>query len=140
MKKIYLALMLCILSVDAIVYEDAEDGSIARWTITDNTPVGAEVKNIVDATLTSKVIELKGASYDNEYSIGGDAGSNTAWNETEKRYLSFSINSQDGFFLDVILETSTGLRYLRYSDDNVNSGIDGEHIYIGLGYDVAKGE
>ncbi len=128
------------MSLDAMVYENAEDGSVSRWTITDAIPANATITNIVDVTINSKVIKLEGATYENEYTIGGDAGEASAWNELSKRYLTFSLNSQNGFFLDVILETTNGLRYLRYRDDDVSLGMDGEHINIGLGYDAANGK
>lgn len=141
MKKIYLVLILCVMSLEATVYENAEDGSTNRWVVTDNNPLNATINNIVDASLDSRVIELNGAGYENEYTIGGDDSDNlNAWNETFKRYLTFNLNSQDGFFLDVVLETANGLRYLRYRDDDNNLGIDEDRINIGLGYDAADGE
>jgi len=138
MKKIYIGLIISMMSLQAIVYENAEDGSVNRWRITDNSPSGAKVKNIVDAGLNSKVIKLKGKGYKNEYTIGGEAGSARAWNEKKNRYLTFSLNSKNGFLLDVILETTNGVRYLRYSDDASDLGFNDEYINIGLGNDAAN--
>lgn len=133
-------LIMCIMNLEAIVYENAEDESISKWKITDSSPANAKVKNIIDETINSRVIELKGAGYDNEYTVGGHIDTNSAWKESSQLYLTFSINSKDGFFLDVILETTKGLRYLRYRDDDTNLGIDDEYTNIGLGYDAANGE
>jgi peptidoglycan/xylan/chitin deacetylase (PgdA/CDA1 family) len=140
MKKFYLLLILSMMSLEATVYENAEDGRVDRWVITDNTPVNAVVTNIYDVNIKSKVIQLQGASYENQYTIGGLVGSNSAWNETAKRYLSFSLNNTEGFLIDVILETTQGLRYLRYSDDDINRGVAQEYINIGLGYNASNGQ
>lgn len=140
MKRIYLILILCIINLEAVVYENAEDASIGRWVITDSDPLNAQVTNINEPSLNSRVIQFAGASYDNQYTIGGLIGSDAAWNEREKRYLTFSLNNSEGFLLDLILETTNGLRYLRYSDNEINYGINGDYIYIGLGYDAADGK
>lgn len=140
MKKIYLILILCMINLEAVVYENAEDGSIARWVITDSDPANAQVSNVNEASLNSKVIQLSGASYDNQYTIGGFSGSATAWNEQAKRYLTFSLQNSEGFLVDLILETSNGLRYIRYSDNDINNGINEDYINIGLGYDAANGQ
>ncbi|HIP50574.1 MAG TPA: hypothetical protein EYG94_00685 [Campylobacterales bacterium] len=139
MKKICIGLLLCVGSLFATVYENAEDSSVNRWTVSDNLPVGATITNIVDVSQESRVINLQGASYDNKYTIGGLAASAGGWNEQEKRYLTFSIKNEEGFLVDIILETTSGLRYLRYSDD-INQGIDNEYINIGLGYSLSNGQ
>jgi len=137
MKKIYLAILLCVLNLEAVVYENAENGSTSKWRVTDATPKNAKVKNINDKTLHSKVIQLKGKNYDNQYTIGGEAISKHAWNEKEKRYFKFSLKNKQGFLLDLILETTNGVRYLRYVDDDSDTGLDENYIVLGLGYDAA---
>jgi len=139
MKKIYLGLILCLLSAEATVYEDAEDSSIERWTITDNSPKKAKIKNVYDKDLNSKVIQLKGSGYKNEYTIGGSSfESANAWHQKDKHHLSFLLKNKNGFIIDVVLKTNKGLRYIRYMDDDTDRGIDGEYTIIGLGYDAAN--
>lgn len=70
MKKICIGLLLCVGSLFATVYENAEDSSVNRWTIVDNLPAGATVSNVLDSDLNSKVIKLQGTdSYENRYEL-----------------------------------------------------------------------
>ncbi|MFZ5759507.1 MAG: PKD domain-containing protein [Thermodesulfobacteriota bacterium] len=49
------------------IYEDAEDGTIYNWNVTDNVPPGATITNVFDTDKASKVIDLKGDVYNNAY-------------------------------------------------------------------------
>ncbi|CAA6807631.1 MAG: Protease 1 [uncultured Sulfurovum sp.] len=137
--RVMLLLVVNVLIVSATVYENAEDGLNNRWSISDSSPEGAIISNVYDNTLKSNVIELKGQNYENQYTIGGYSATANAWNET-KDYLSFSFQSREGFLIDVILETNSGLRYIRYSDDDRDKGLDDEYVNTGLGYDASNGE
>jgi len=54
---------------DANIYENAEDGSTIRWTISDNDPTGATISNIYDNNRQSKVIKFEGADIQNGYTF-----------------------------------------------------------------------
>ncbi len=142
MKLFIIGLWLClsISTVYATLYEDAEDGVTTRWNISDATPANATITNNYDATTQSRVIVFQGTNYENQYTIGGLPNSDTAWNEHNKHYFKWSLKSSEGFLIDVILETTNGLRYIRYSDDAVDSGSDGEYIGQGVGYEASNGQ
>ncbi|HHD82226.1 MAG TPA: hypothetical protein ENK82_00355 [Campylobacterales bacterium] len=141
MKKSFLFLTLLTLNLCyATLYEDAEDKSTNRWVITDNQPAGAKVENLFETQLKSRVIKFQGSGYENQYTIGGYQYSDEAWDERNKRYIGFQILSTEGFFLDVILETTKGTRFLRYSDDDVSRGLNATEINVGLGYSAANGK
>ena len=142
MRKFLMVILLLIMSivtVNATIYENAEDGNISRWVITDSDPIGATVKNIFDNGRGSRVIELNGTNYKNQYMIGGELNDSSRWNESENLNLLWSLKSDEGFLIDIILETQNGTRYIRYSDNENNLGLDGDTIHIGLGYSSADG-
>ena len=141
--KLIIAFSLLTSTIGATVYEDATDNKIDRWTITDTSPAGAKVTNIYDTTLKSNVITLQGDSYNNAYAIGQDPESDvntTSWHNTQELFLQWKIKNSEGFLFDVVLETKNGLRYIRYSDSEVDKGIDdGNILNKALGYSAADG-
>ena len=139
MVRTFFLILMLFGTLNATVYENGEDNTINRWTITDANPVNAVVQNIYDNDINSKVISLNGASYDNQYMIGNFPNKVGEWNETQKFNLSWSLHNSDGFLIDVLLETQNGLRYIRYRDNDVDGGLDGDVIQQGLGYDASNG-
>ena len=127
-------------TLNANVYEDAEDASTKRWTISDNTPKNATFKNVYDDELKSRIIQLSGKSYENQYMIGNFPDEEGSWNESEGFYLSWNMKNTEGFLIDVLVQTEQGLRYIRYSDDDIDQGIDDELIQQGIGYDASNGK
>ena len=113
-----------------VVYEDAEDQSISRWTITDNIPAGATISNIYDADKNSRVIKLNSSdSYENQYQIG------SAWNNRENFNIVWDMKTTDGYMIDVVITTTEGERYLRYNDNELTYKAKDEEIIVhGLGY------
>ncbi len=116
------------------VYEDAEDSSISRWRITDNTPGGAVVANVQDDDRNSRVIELSGNGQANAYLIGNNDGSGAGWNNTEQSHLRWSMKTDAGFSVNVPVETTQGFRYLIYDQYNGNRGDStSSNLRYGLG-------
>jgi peptidoglycan/xylan/chitin deacetylase (PgdA/CDA1 family) len=128
-------------TLNATIYENGEDDSIDRWTITDSDPENALVENLYDNTIESKVISLSGASYDNQYRIGNLPNKSGAWNDTQNFNLLWSMKNSDGFLMDVLLKTEKGLRYIRYSDHDADNGIvDDNVIEQGVGSNASNGK
>ena len=120
----------------SIIYEDAEDQTTDRWSITDNTPDGATVSNVYDADRASRVIKFTGTdNYENQYQIGGE------WNNVTNKNLLFDLKTTQGYIIDVTVSTPNGERYLRYIDNNL-SFIESESDMIthGLGYFSTDGK
>lgn len=120
----------------SILYEDAEDNSISRWSIVDKIPAGSSIQNILDTEVTNSVIELISAeNYSNQFQIGGN------WNNKEHFHFKWDFKTTQGFIIDVLVSTKFGKRILRYTDnDHQHKGIEGETIYYGLGYDASDGK
>ena len=118
-----------------VIYEDAEDQSISRWTITDNIPAGATVTNIYDADKHSRVIKLNSSdSYDNQYQIG------VAWNNRENFNITWDMKTTDGYMIDVEITTTQGSRNLRYNDNELSYKLkDDTDLIHGLGYYTTNG-
>ena len=114
----------------SIVYEDAEDQKIERWSIVDNTPNGATVSNLYDDDKASRVIKFQGVdSYENQYQIGGD------WNNRDNFNIIWDMKTTEGYLVDIVVTTTEGVRYLRYKDDTLSyQEKDDDVITHGLGY------
>ena len=142
-KTLFILILLSsyLLTLNATVYENAEDNSINRWTIVDNQPTGAVIENIYDTTVENRVINLQGNSYDNAYMIGNTSGNTNSWNNTQEFFLFWKLKNNQGFIFDVIINTQNGLRYLRYTDNDSDLGIEDTFIINhGLGYSAANGQ
>ena len=118
-----------------VVYEDAEDQGISRWTITDNIPAGATVTNIYDADKNSRVIKFHSSdSYENQYQIGA------AWNNRENFNLTWDMKTTEGYMIDIEITTTNGDRNLRYNDNELSYKLkDDTDILHGLGYHSTDG-
>jgi peptidoglycan/xylan/chitin deacetylase (PgdA/CDA1 family) len=120
---------------DLVVYEDAEDQTISRWSITDNTPAGATITNIYDADKDSRVINFTGSdSYENQYQIG------EAWNNRENFNITWDMKTTEGYIIDIQITTTNGDRNLRYNDNELSYKLkDDSDIIHGLGYHSTDG-
>lgn len=121
--------------MDEPVYEDAEDSAISRWRITDATPGGAVVANVLDTQRNSRVIQLSGNGQQNAYMIGNYDSSGDGWNNTEQSHLRWSMKTDEGFSVNVRVETSEGFRYLIYDQYN---GARGDSSSTNLRYGLSS--
>ncbi len=118
-----------------VVYEDAEDQSISRWVITDNTPAGATVTNVYDADKDSRVIQFNSSdNYENQYQLGD------AWNNIYNFNIIWDMKTTEGYMIDVAISTTEGDRNLRYNDNEISYKLkDDTDIIHGLGYHSTDG-
>ena len=111
-----------------ILYEDAEDNQVNRWTKIN----GGLITNIVDNTKNSRVINFQSNDlYNNEYKLN-------LKNNQHNFNIKWDMKTTEGFIVDVLVNTSLGERILRYNDANTN-GIDGDVLFYGLGYAPTNG-
>ena len=136
-----LSLSICMSSILlATTYEDAEDGSIERWKIYDNSPEGATINNTYDVKRKSRVIELKGEGRANSYELGAKAGPR-AWKNSKEKQIHWSMNSSEKYKLYVYVDTVKGLRYLYYSHARKDKGFyHNKYIHYGLGQSSMNGQ
>jgi len=120
-------------SLQATMYENAEDGLITRWTVEN----GGVVTNITDADRNSKVISLQNGSY----TIGDlQQGQLFSWNNRSEKNLQMSINFGAYFYIYVSVETAQGNRFLIYTPRDGNIGDRGNGYFeFGVGQDTAGG-
>ncbi|GEM_PF-2947249 len=103
------------------VYEDAEDGDTAGWSIYDSSPAGAKIANVTDSS-HGRVIALTSSGTDNGFRLNKADGS--LWNNTSQLVLSFDMKAPNLVFY-VELSTTAGDRELVYwwsKTDNLGSG------------------
>jgi YD repeat-containing protein len=97
----------------AIVYEDAEDGSISGWDIYDNDPAGAVIASVEDLDRNSAVVEFTGSATNNGYRLRNADGS--YWNDTNYSVLEWSMKYSESFSMYIAVQTKDGFRYLNYT-------------------------
>lgn len=135
MKKItgtlLLSLGLLTSNLYATLYEDAEDGNTAGWSIYDKDPAGASISNIEDG---GRVIALQGTGRSNGYILGNFTGKEGAWNNRNEKSISWRMNFSEDFTIYIAVNSSKGPRYLRYSARDTDLGDMGNgYIHHGLG-------
>jgi len=108
--------------------EDAEDGTTDGWTVVDNTPSGATIRNIVDRD-HGHVIQLKGEGRANAYLFG----EKTSSLKSDKQTLSWAMKIKEKYKITVYTSTQKGLRSFVLTHSNSNKGLyRGKYIYLGL--------
>jgi len=113
----------------------------AQWQVQDNTPSGAAVLNTVDSSLGRTVVQTAGAGVQNAYMIGGLTAT-SGWYNTHQTSLSFSLQTDERFFISVRVHTQLGPRTLIYNQSNSSILLypSGRTIHHGLGDTSRNGE
>ncbi|MCX5882438.1 MAG: RHS repeat protein [Deltaproteobacteria bacterium] len=119
-----------------IIYEDAEHGNAARWRIYDGPP-GAHINNIYDGDRGNRVIELNGDGLLNGYILLKEDGS--WWNDSDHKVIQWSMKYSDDFVVSVAVLTTSGLRYLSFTPEEVGVLGTDTDIFNALGADSKNG-
>ena len=119
-------------------YEDAEDGTISGWSISDNWPRGAKISNVYDSDRNSRVIQLTGSGIQNGYQLRNPGG--TKWGNSSQFIVQWSMNYSEDFLVSIDVKTTAGQRYLSYQPVNQNSLGKKQSVYHGLGTAVIDGQ
>ncbi|MBI5591596.1 MAG: RHS repeat protein [Deltaproteobacteria bacterium] len=119
-----------------IIYEDAEHGDTARWGIYDG-PSGAYINNIYDRDRGGRVIELNGDGLLNGYVLLKEDGS--WWNDSDHKVIQWSMKYTEDFVVSVAVLTTSGLRYLSFTPEEVNVLGTDTDIFNALGADSKNG-
>ncbi|NPA81691.1 MAG: hypothetical protein GXO31_03675 [Epsilonproteobacteria bacterium] len=120
------------------VYEDAEDGNIEGWSVYDDTPSGAVIRNVYDSDKKSRVIELKGHGIDNGYWLRNGDGS--YWSNRKQFIIEWSMKYSENFIVYILLTTDKGTRYLRYDPVDSDALGSGTYIKYGIGSSTKDGK
>ena len=121
-----------------VVYEDAEDGSIDRWTIWDNVPAGAVITNVFDDVRNSRVIDLKGTlDTSNGYKLTKNGGA--LWGNVKNLVIQWSNKASYSFEVFIDCQTSAGHRYLKYTAGTTSPLGTGDTVTYGLGPALKNG-
>jgi len=125
-----------------IVYEDAESTTTDNWEIYDETPEGATISNVYDADKQSNVIVFNGTQRENGYRIGQNSiSSPRTWNNTDHKFIRWSMNYTEKYSVFVSLQTTKGHRYVYYTEKDTDTGLSssGTYIHQGLGASTIDG-
>jgi len=144
---------LALFNSEETIYEDGESG-VDGWIVSDNTPNGATITNIMDSDLQGRhlqgcVIDLNGSGFDNSYrfSINSSNKQIIQW-----RFRGFGqapevidprgiIRDVNAFEFRIKVHTTDGVRALVYTLGEENLGLieNGATIHHGLGDDRIRG-
>ena len=138
-KSLLTALALAsMLQAGAVVYEDAEDGTIEKWSVLDDVPPGATIERVYDEELRSNVIELKGSGEENSFLLTKEDGS--LWEDKEHFILEWKQKSDSSFIIYVMTKTSEGNKYITFCNcPETREVIRMSELSFGLGSDADDG-
>ncbi|MDO8499764.1 MAG: hypothetical protein Q7S66_03840 [bacterium] len=94
------------------VYENAEDGLITGWKISDNIPAGARISNVVDDA-HGRVIQLLGAGTANAYELY--LPGNKIWANPTQKVIQWDMKFNEDYYVAVRVNTRHGRKWLSYS-------------------------
>jgi len=120
------------------VYEDAEDGTAARWFVYDNRVPGAKILNVFDAERGSRVIQLSGSAWANGYWLRNANGS--PWHNSTQHIVQWSMKFSEYFEIFMDVQTTAGHRYIYYTDYPGSALGSGEYVHHGLGRGAKDGQ
>lgn len=124
----------------ATIYEDAEDLKTDRWSVFDGIPLGASITNVDGEEKGGRVIQLQGSGRSNAYIIGNVTGSEGTWANSTEFNAEWSIKSSEFFQALFSVETAKGRRYMNYTPIDVDGGVRGGGISLGLGKQAINGK
>lgn len=125
--------------LNAIQYEDAEDGKIFGWTIQDNEPIGATITNVYDATRGNRVIHFNGDGLNNAYYLQTPIGE-YPWHQEERSVIEWRMKSTEEYSIYIRIQTNSGTRFLLYRPDNQSQGDQELYVHHGLGNSSQDGQ
>ena len=123
--------------MEPTVYEDAEDGKTLGWEIYDDDPPGAQVLNVFDGVIQSRIIQLDGAGHTNGYVLRGENGDD--WGNRSQFTLEWSMAYNEFFTIYIDTMTTAGRRILIYKPLDYDALGEGIYVYYGLSSDVKDG-
>jgi N-acetylmuramoyl-L-alanine amidase len=128
------------------VVENAEDGDTIGWDVYDDTPSGATITNVYDATKGSRVIKLEGpGGIENGYRRRNEDLSEWGW--TKSKLIQWSMNFSEDYriFIQTYVKNATVSDYWLFLWYNASdtSGLvysnPGRYCHHGLGSDTKNG-
>lgn len=120
------------------VYEDAEDGTIERWTLVNVLPSSrASISNVFDSERGSSVIQFRGASIADGYLLSKTDGGK--WRNPKQFVIEWSMQFSEAFLITIDMETSAGRRILTYLPFELAALGINMYVYRGLGTDARSG-
>jgi len=150
MKKVSKNIILCVVLLTFLipgmikannlitVYSDGEDGSTIGWSVTDNEPRRAVIRNVFDKERGSNVIELKGNGFDNAYGLKRSDGN--YWYNTDQFILQWAMKTKSYVRIFVYVMTYQGYKYLYYDSTNLDTLGDQNYIHHSIGDNSSDGQ
>jgi len=112
------------------IYEDAENGDTAGWSIYDTQTTGT-ITNTTVSGHSGRVIHLHGDQTYTGFEKLNDAGAN--WSNTTQKTLSWSMKTAMGYNIYILVGTSAGSMYLEYTNVDSDALGTGQYVLHGLG-------
>ena len=119
-------------SNNIVIIEDAENKNTDGWTIFTNKK--GVIANIKDLKRDSQVIKLLGKGMKTGYAL-----SFPKWNNQLKT-IEWKMKYNEYYAIYLLINTTKGVKYLRYSSLNYDKGKHGRYISFGLGSSSRDGK
>lgn len=123
-----------VLPPGAVVYEDGEDGDTAGWSVYDDDPTGATIKNIYLDETYGRVIKTDGYYTGNGYRLQNSDG--TDWNNREHKNIHWEMNMQGASRVYVKVQTNQGALLIAYTEEDVAQNPDSLTVFVTIGREL----
>lgn len=138
MVRKLLAGIICLVSFSSamaqslIIAEDGESGNTNNWQVFDTSPDGYDMVNRDDGQ--NRYLAFTSSGRNNGFMLGNTSSAAPGLNLIDVSSASFRIRTTKGFYVQVVVDTDNGRRYLRYtnSSDTVPKGTSSV-VTVGLG-------
>ncbi len=132
-KNIFIFIVTFTLTLQSTIYENAENSKKDNWRIFLKSNNMEKISNIYDNAKKSRVISLIGNQRKSGFMIGDYKGK-YAWNNQNEFNLEYSIKYNKPTNVYVLLETTHGMRFLKYTPSKSDLGniMKNKYIHIAL--------
>jgi len=129
------------LTLQATIYENAENSKTGNWRIFLKSNNMEKISNVYDNSKKSRVISLTGNQRKSGFMLGDYKGK-YAWNNKKEFNLEYSIKYNKPTNVYVLLETTKGMRFLKYTPSKLDLGniIKNRYIHIALPLNSVDGK
>ena len=124
------------------IYSDAEDTSLDGWRLSDKTPAGSALENVVDPDFADyRAIQTTSSGVQNSF-ILGNTNLARGWNNSLQTNVSWRSRADENFRVYIRVTTPDGWRYLWYDSRSVDTlaNSKGNYIHHGLGAESKDGQ
>jgi len=123
---------------ESVRYEDGDpNGLQLRWQVYKGKAKLARIESIDDPE-NGQVVKLSGKRLKNGYRLSNRYGA--PWRNGAHRHVRFDMNFSEKYVIEFEVQTTAGIRWMRYEPKDVDKLGHGKKVRFGLGSQTMQGE